>query len=198
MLGVGLVRVRWRLSGAWRWRAFVFLTIIDAVIGHALPPQGETQSVAGAALDGLVLNLLAVLLITRPLSALLRKAKRDLPTVVARDYAATWIVIGVSAALLGAGLVHRSSVQAGQRAMREAIARAQAWIGARAPEPFRAHLTPLSMLELQPGSVYRACVGGGVRSGRSFCVIVNLQAAWARSVRSDGSEPNSLFGRGVG
>jgi hypothetical protein len=198
MDGAGLARVRWRLSGAWRWRAFVVLTFTDAVIGNALPPAGETQSLAAAALGGLVLNLLAVLLLTRPLGALLRRKRRDLPLLIAHDYAATWIVIGVSALLLAAGLAHRSSVVSGQRAMREAAARAQAWIGARAPAPFRRNLSDVSVIELQAGSLYRACVRGGAASARTFCVTVDVQAPWSRSVRFAGYEPNSEFGRGVG
>ena len=197
MDGVGLARVRWRLRGAWRWPTFAALTVADALIGHALPPSGETQSVPAAALDGLVLNLLAVLLLCRPLGALLRRARRDLPAVVARDYAATWIVIGVSAALLGGGLAHRSSVQSDQRAMSEAVARAQAWIGARAPAAFRRHVGQLSMLEIQFASLYRACVSGGINA-RTFCVWVDLGKPWARSVRFAGYEPNSTFSQGVG
>ena len=156
MDGALFARVRWRLRGAWRWRAFAALTIADAVIGHALPPVGETQSGPAALLDGLVLNLIAVLLLTRPIGALVRRVRGDLPTVVARDYAATWIVVAVSAAILAAGLAHRTSLLANQAAMHEATARAQAWIGDRAPSEFRRSVVRLSLLEIQAGRVYLA------------------------------------------
>lgn len=192
-----LARARWRLRGAWQWPAFVALTLADAIIGHALPPTGETQSVIAAALDGLVLNLLAVLLLRRPVGMLLRRARRDLPAVIARDYAATWAVLGVSAALLAAGLIHRSSVEAGRHAFSEAVARAQAWIGDRAPAQYRRRVDEMSMFEIQAGSVYRACVPGEL-AGRTYCVVVNVDRPWGRSVRFAGYEPNSAFGEGVG
>jgi hypothetical protein len=197
MDGVGLARVRWRMRGAWRWRAFAALTVADAIIGHALPPAGQTQSIPAAALGGLVLNLLAVLLLCRPLGDLLRRFRRDLPAVVARDYTATWIVIAVSVGLLSAGLAHRSSVQSNERAMTEAIARAQAFIGARAPASFRRAVGHVSVIEIQAGSLYRACVAAA-GSARTFCVVVDLKKPFARSVRFGGYEPNSAFSQGVG
>ncbi len=196
MDGASLVRVRWRLRGAWRWPAFIGLIVADAVLGHALPPVGEAQSVPAAALDGLMLNLVAVLLLTRPVGALIRRRRRDLPTVVARDYAATWVVLGVTAVFLAAGLAHRSSVQSDQAAMQEATARAQAWIGDRAPPEFRRRITRLSLLEIQAGRVYRACATSA--TARTFCVVVDVKRPWGRSVRFAGYEPNSMFSQGLG
>jgi hypothetical protein len=36
------------------------------------------------------------------------------------------------------------------------------------------------------------------RTGRTYCVIVNTRAPFARSVTFDGYEPNSVFSEGVG
>jgi len=211
MDGASLARVRWRLRGAWQWPTFAALTVADAVIGHAFPPSGEGQSLPAAALDGLVLNLLAVLLLSRPLGALVRRIRRDLPSVVARDYAGAWVVIAVTGALLGAGLAHRSSVDANRRAMQEAVARAQAYIGARAPVAFRRNIERVDMFEIQAGSVYRACVASSPDAldgsspatpdasiARTYCVVVNLRRPWRQSVRFGGYEPNSTFSQGVG
>jgi hypothetical protein len=197
MDGASLVRARWRLRGAWLWPAFAATIVFDAVIGHALPPAGETQSVPSAALVGLVFNLLGVLLLRRPLGALIRRARPDLPAVVARDYAGTFVVIAVSAALLATGLAHRSTIVAHQNAMREATARAEAWIGMRAPATFRRNVQQLDVFEIQAGSVYRACAPSDGGS-RTYCVIVNVQRPWADSVRFSGYEPNSVFSQGVG
>lgn len=197
MDGARLVRARWRLRGAWQWPAFAVLTVADAAIGHLLPPAGETQSVVAAALAGLVLNLLGVLLLSRPLGALLRRFRRDLPGVVSRNYAGTFVVVAITAALLAAGLAHRSTVLANRNAMREATARAQAWIGDHAPAAFRRNVEAVDVFEIEAGSLYRACVpnSGGTRN---YCVIVDVRRPWDRSVRPNGSEPNSVFGQGVG
>lgn len=197
MDGAWLVRARWRLRGAWQWPVFVAMTFVDALAGHLLPPTGESESAAAALLAGLVLNLLGVLLLARPLGMLIRRFRPDLPLVVAKDYAGTAVVIGIAAALGGAGLAHRSSLIADQRAMREASARAEAWIGVHAPSSFRRNAMLVNLFEIQPGRVYRACVPSAV-DGRSYCVVVDVRRPWARSVRPAGSEPNSYFGEGVG
>ena len=111
--------------------------------------------------------------------------------VVARDYAGTLIVATVTAALLLAGLVHRGTVLAHQRAMNDAIARAQAWIGYRAPAEFRRDVERVSVVTIEPGAIYRACVPSIARP-RTYCVIVKPS-----SVAFAGYEPNSTFAQGV-
>jgi hypothetical protein len=191
-----LVRMRWRRAGAWLWPAFVGLTIGDAAIGHALPPAGDTESLAAAGLLALVANLLAVLLLSRPIGAVLRKRRQDLPNVVARDYAGTLVVLLVTATLATAGLLHRSAIEASARAMQDAIARAQAWIGDRAPSEFRRNLQFVSLLAIQPGTIYRACVPNPAGT-KSYCVVVNRKLPFERSVTFSGYEPNSILGAGT-
>ena len=87
-----------------------------------------------------MLNVIAVILLSRPLGIALRRLRPDMPTVVARDYGGTVVVFAVAAVLLTAGLVHRPAIQARQRDVNDAIARAQAWIGDRAPDEFRRNL----------------------------------------------------------
>jgi hypothetical protein len=93
-----LERVRWRRRGAWLWPVFVLAILADAVVEHLRPPASDTQSIASGALVALVLNLLGVLLLSRPVGALIRRARADLPSVVARNYAGTAVVLAVSAA----------------------------------------------------------------------------------------------------
>ncbi|HEV3388844.1 MAG TPA: hypothetical protein VG057_07510 [Solirubrobacteraceae bacterium] len=191
-----LIRMRWRRAGAWLWPSFVVLIVLDGVIGHLLPPAGTTETVVAAALLGLVLNVIAVLLLSRPLGMLIRRFRPDLPSVVARDYGGTAVVFAVAAILLTAGLVHRPAIQARQRDVNDAIARAQAWIGDRAPDEFRRNLQFVSLLTIQPGTIYRACVPS-VHGDRSYCVIVNRNLPFERSVTFSGYEPNSVLDEGA-
>jgi hypothetical protein len=197
MEGGWLVRLRWRRRGAWLWPAFATTILADAIIGHALPPAGESQSLAGAAIAGLVLNLLGVLLLSRPLGALLRRVRPDLPSVVARNYAGTGVVLAVTFAFLTAGIAHHAAVVSDQNALRDAVARAQAWIGDRAPAEFKRNLTRLDTYVIEAGSVYRTCVPSETGS-RSFCVIVKRYLPFSRSVSFAGYEPNSVFSEGLG
>lgn len=178
------------------WPAFVALTVVDGVIGHLLPPVGLSQNAVGAALIGLVLNLLAVILLCRPLALLLRRVRKDLPMVVARDYAGTTAVLAVSAGLLAAGLHHRSSILSEQRTMADATARAEAWIGDHAPDQFRRNVKLLSTVVVQTGSIYRSCAMNDTHT-RTFCVIVKDKLPFATSVTFDGYEPNYLFALGT-
>ncbi len=191
-----LIRMRWRRAGAWLWPSFIVLIVLDGVIGHLLPPAGTTETVVAAALLGLVLNVIAVLLLSRPLGMLIRRFRPDLPSVVARDYGGTAVVFAVAAILLTAGLVHRPAIQARQRDVNDAIARAQAWIGDRAPDEFRRNLQFVSLLTIQPGTIYRACVPS-VHGDRSYCVIVNRNLPFERSVTFSGYEPNSVLDEGA-
>jgi hypothetical protein len=190
-------RVRWRRRGAWLWPVFVGAILFDAVLGHVRPPAGTAQSVVSAALVGLVLNLLAVLLLSRPLGALIRRLRRDLPGVVARNYAGTGVVLAVSVGLLAAGLVHHSSVVADEQALRDATVRAEAWIGDHAQADFRRHVNMPDTFAIVPGSIYRTCVPSGDFT-RTYCVIVRTQLPFGRSVRPDGHTPNAVFARGAG
>jgi hypothetical protein len=192
-----LVRMRWRRAGAWLWPSFVVLIAADAAIGHALPPSGTTESLMAAGLLALVANLLAVLFLSRPLGGLLRRLRPDLPSVVARDYAGTVVVLAVTAVIVIAGLANRGAIEATGRATQDAIARAQAWIGDRAPDQFRRNLQFVSLLAIQPGTIYRACVAN-VAGTQSYCVIVNRSLPFASSVTFSGYEPNSVLGAGTG
>lgn len=196
MDGASLHRLRWRLRGAWLWPAFVALTIADAIVGHMLPPAGDGQTLVSAALVALVLNLIAVILLSRPLGAALRRTRRDLPSIVARDYAGTTVVVVIALALLTVGLVHRSTLQAQRRTMYDAIRRAQAYIGDRAPAEFRRNLDLADTFVIQQGSIYRTCVPSDDRK-RTYCVIVKDKLPFARSVSFGGYEPNEVMSTGT-
>ncbi len=190
-----VARVRWRRRGAWMWPAFVAFTVLDAVLGHSLPPTGDSQSLAAAALLGAALNLGGVIVLSWPLSLLLRRVRPDLPAMIARDYAGSFVIVVVTAGLLFTGIAHRSSVVEQQQALRDASVRAEAWIGAHAPAQFMRNAALVNTFTIEPGRLYRSCVPGG---GRSYCVVIRMWLPSARSVSFAGYEPNSVFGQGVG
>ena len=197
MEGAWFARVRWRWRGAWLWPMFAVLTVADGIIGHELPPIGDTQNFVAALLLGCALNLIGVILLRPPLGALLRRARSDLPREIAGDYAGTGVVVVISVVLLAWGLANRSSIIADRNTLRDAITRAQAWIGGQAPAEFRRNVARISTLTIETGRVYRSCVPSG-NGRRTFCVIVRPQLPMARSVRFDGYEPNSAFAEGMG
>jgi hypothetical protein len=153
--------------------------------------------VLGAAVSGCFLSLIGLIVLTRPLGAMIRRVRGDLPVVVARNYAGTGVVLAVAGALAIAGVIHHSSVMQHQRAMRDAIVRAQAWIGNRAPAEFRRNAQSVSTVVIEAGRIYRTCVPSDV-SHRTYCVVVNTSLPFAQSVNFAGYEPNSVFAAGTG
>src|SRR5450759_1309587 len=106
MQSAWLARLRWRRRGAWLWATFIVVTILDAVIVHSLPIAGDSQTLFGGIVFALVFNVIAVLLLSRPFGALLRRRRRDMPVGVACNYGGTAAVALLTAAMLGGGLLH--------------------------------------------------------------------------------------------
>jgi len=192
-----LVRLRWRLRGAWLWPSFVVLSIVDAVVVSRLPIAGDSASFVGGWILGAVLSLLAIILLSRPLASVVRRVRPDMPVVVARNYAGALITLAVTLVLLGAGLVHRHTVTSDRAAMQDATARAEAFIGDHAPAAFQNDLNHLSTLPVQPPDVYRVCAANAAQT-KFYCVAVTRHLPFGRSVRYAGSESNQLLGQGAG
>jgi hypothetical protein len=191
-----IARARWRWRGALLWPTFVVAAVADGVIAVARPFVGDRQSAAGGVLAGLILNLLAVLLCSRAFGLLLRRRRGDMPSGVARNYGGTLAVALVSAALLAIGLARHAGIVANQRALRDAIVRAAAYIGDHAPQTFRVDAQRTDTFIIQAGAMYRTCVPSQ-DAKRSYCVIVKPRLPLERSVVFAGYEPNWLFAEGV-
>jgi hypothetical protein len=191
-----LTRARWRRRGNWLWPLFLVLTIADAVIGHELPLAGDHTSLFGAAIFAMFVNLLVVVLLTRPLSALVRRIRTDLPTIIARDYAGRALLVALAALLLAVGLLHRPAVLAREHAISDAIARAQAYIGAHAPAAFQRDLMYVSTFTIQAGRIYRVCVPGE-QGTDYYCVVVREDAPFPQGVSYAGAESNAVLDQGA-
>ena len=198
-----LVRLRWRLRGAWMWPSFVVLAAADGVIGHLLPPAGTTETVVGGLVLGLVLNLLCVVLLGPLFGRALRARRRDLPTAIARDYAATGCILLVTAGFVAVGALHHQQIVRDRAILHDAVVRAAAWIGDHAPARFQARAGTLDTYVIQSGTVYRECAAAsGSQSGAGgqaqyYCVIVDERGSGQASVRPAGSESNETLSRGT-
>jgi uncharacterized membrane protein YhaH (DUF805 family) len=178
------------------WPSFVVLGVLDGIVGHRLPAAGDAQSVIGGIIVALVLNLVAVVALAWPVAALLRRFWRDMPWTVARNYGGTLCMLLVTSGFVVLGVVHHETVTADRNALRDAVTRAAAYIGARAPAPFRAQASRADTFTIQAGVIYRVCVAD--RAGtRHYCVVVNEHQPFDRSVRRAGSEPNAVLALGT-
>jgi hypothetical protein len=191
-----LARARWRWRGALLWPTFAVAVLLDGLIAHTWPLGGQGQSFGSGLLVGLIGSLLVVVLLSRPLGRLLRRRRTDMPAEVARNYAGTLAVLAVTAVVLATGLIHHPAIAAQQRVLDDAIARAEAFIGDRAPAEFRVNAYHTDTFTIEPGAMYRTCVPSR-RRPRYYCVIVRVRLPLDRSVVVDGSEPNAAFMQGV-
>lgn len=193
-----LVRMRWRLLGAWMWPSFIVLAAADGVIGHVLPPAGGAESVVGGIVLGLVLNLLCVVVLGPLLGRALRARRGDLPVAIARNYAGTVCIVLVTAGFAFIGALHHAQITRDRATLHDAAVRAAAWIGDHAPARFQAGAASLDSYVLLAGSVYRECVKA-TRGGppHDYCVIVYEARNGSAFVRPAGSESNETLSRGA-
>ena len=178
------------------WPAFVVTAMLDGAIAAVRPFVGDSQSFAGGLLAGLILNLLVVVLASRPLGRLLRRHADAMPRLVAANYGGTLAVVLVSVALLAIGLARHGSIMNSRRVLADAIVRAQAYIGDHAPAEFRVNVAHTDTYVIEQGARYRVCVPSRDRP-RYYCVIVDPALPLALSVSYAGSEPNQTMAIGT-
>jgi hypothetical protein len=186
-----LRRLRWRLRGAWLWPTFAALTLAEGLLLHWLPIAGDGTGVLPGVLLAGFFNLVAVALLTPLVRRRVRRARPDLPRVVADDYAGTMLVGGVLALLVVAGLMHRPARLASERDYRAQSAAVVRWVHARAEPAFRRNLARADTWQ-QSDDLYRTCVPGPDPK-RSLCLIVDTSESPPSVTRDGSAAPNSDF-----
>ena len=183
-------RLRWRLRGAFQWPAFAVLTALDAAILVVLPFYGDGPDGLGAVLLAGFYNLALVALVAPLAGFALRRVRRDLPRLVANDYAGTFLLAAGTAVLLAAGVAHRPAVAAEADDERAVVAGVHDWVLARAPA-YRSRLGQVDALRLE-ADLYRACLPGG-DPRRWLCLYVNTRRRPAGVTLDHERVPNAAF-----
>jgi len=185
----GMRRLRWRLRGAWLWPAFVVLTVLETGLLHWLPIAGEGSGfVAGLLLAG-CLNVIAIAVLGSIGGILLRRVRRDLPKVVADDYAGLAALAAVGGAFVVAGLVHRPELAADRAAFAEQSRAVRLWVEANAGDFARAHVDFADSIMVAE-DLYRTCVPGPDPK-RWLCLIVDTSHSPPRIRRDVSRESNA-------
>jgi hypothetical protein len=189
-------RLRWRLRGAWQWPAFIVLTLVDGVLLTVQPPYaGGPPGVFPGVLLAAFANLLAVAVVAPLLGLWVRRARPDLPRVIASDYAGAWLLAGIAAIIFAGGLAHRSAA-ADESARERAVARAMHdYVVSSAPE-YMGGLDHIDAIRLEPDR-YRTCVPGRDEQ-HALCLFVRTDQRPPGITRDTSQEPNSVFRRPPG
>ncbi len=192
-----LARLRWRLRGATQAPLFVVLVLAEAVLLNRLPVAGEHGAdLVGGLLLAAFLNLVVVAIVA-PVVVVVRRHRRrradrsaPVPTHVARDRMASAIMLGLAALLLVGGVVHRSSVRAGDEDYARGLAAARTWILDQ-----RADLHPMIGTESvwKAGDhFYRTCVRSEAGRDRNLCLFVDTSES-VPTVRLDRDQQSNAF-----
>jgi hypothetical protein len=187
-----LERVRWRLRGAWLWPAFWTATVLESVLLHWLPVQGDETGWVAALLVAGCLNLIAVVVVGGIGAAVLRRRRPDLPKVVADDYAGRLALALVGASLVLAGVLHRPAITHRRTAFAEQSLAVRQWVAVHGDAFARAHVGRADSIMLDE-DLYRTCVPGPDPK-RSLCLVVDTARDPPRVRRDRSREPNSGFG----
>ena len=187
-------RLRWRLRGALLWPTFVVATVLEMLLLHWLPVQGDATGWVGGLLAAGCLNLIGVVVVGGAGGILLRRRRADMPKVVADNYAGTAALGVVAACLVLAGVLHRPAITDRREAFGRQAEAVRTWVGHHGDATARARFAQADSL-LIDADLFRTCVPGRDPK-RDLCLIVDTSKT-PPSVRRDRSrEPNASLGRG--
>jgi hypothetical protein len=184
-------RLRWRLRGAWLWPTFVIATVLEMGLLHWLPVQGDATGWVAALLVAGCLNIIAVALVGGIGGIVLRRRRRDMPRVVADNYAGTAVLGMVAAALLVAGLLHRPMVTDRRAAFAAQSLAVRRWVAAHGDAFSRAHVARADSLLLDE-NLFRTCVPSRDPK-RWLCLVVDTARSPPLVRRDLSSEANALY-----
>jgi hypothetical protein len=186
-------RLRWRLLGAWRWPAFAFFTVLDAVLLHELG-TGVRFNWAVALIIASFANIL--LLVVADLLVRLTARNRaaqgapmaptQVEVVVDRGGIALLAVGAVG--LAASGLATHHLIVSETNATTANAKAVQSWVGARASAEYRRNLETANTEKLADG-YFRTCIANDARD-RFLCLFVDTKKKPPEVVRDPSTEPN--------
>lgn len=187
-----VTRLRWRMRGAWLWPCFALVTLVDGLLLDRLPPYGDGPGTFVAALLVAGFVNLVVVAVLAPLAARrLRRRRRDLPRMIAENYAGTALILAAALGLLAAGVAHRPALAAERTNAAVAAARTHDYVLAEAPPEYRQRLSGMDVMRLKRDE-YRSCVPGRDQR-RWFCLFVSTAQRPAGVTRDSDLAPNAAY-----
>lgn len=186
-----LRRLRWRRQGAWQWPVFAIVTVAEAILLHELPLAGDgTGYVPGFLLAG-CLNLLAIAALGGAGGWLIRRRRRDLPQVVAQDYAGLALMAAIAITFVTIGIVHHGEREEDDRQFARQSQAVRDYVATQGDAFAEAHLDVADSITLGEDR-YRTCVP--TEEPRRFdCFIVRTDFEPPRVIPDDSRAPNSTF-----
>jgi hypothetical protein len=189
--GEALTRLRWRRRGAWLWPAYGAAVVGDGVLLHVLPISGDRTGLVGGLLGAWVVNLLVVAGLAPVLGFAIRRRRGDLPVVVARDYAARGLLVGLAGLIALLGIGHRGQADAERRALGEQAYAVRSYVEAEAPAAYRRRVGEADTWEVD-ANLFRTCIPGD-DPAQWLCVFVDTSEDPPGVTLDPSRAPNSRF-----
>ena len=197
-----LRRLRWRRRGAWQWPTFAAAVVAEALLRHLAPVAGGGTDVVAAGLLALAGNL-AIVALVAPLAGLaVRRRRADLPPPVARDYAATALILLFAAAVTAGSVLHHPAVVAESRAFQAQSDAVRLYVRLHAPADYQRRIDGADTWRVE-ANLFRTCVPG-TDPLRRLCLFVNTALRPPGITVDPNRAPNSTYvgpsavGRGRG
>ncbi|CAN5455570.1 hypothetical protein BH20ACT19_BH20ACT19_12070 [soil metagenome] len=196
-------RLRWRLRGAMQWPAFVFFTLIEAVVLDRLPPVGTDGPNPLNPVSGLLIATFANLFLVGALAPFLARrlagrtqvapagptALPDVEREVTRDRTATALLgIGLLACIVS-GLANRPVIVSETKATEQAAVAVRDFVRHTGDEQLARNLETANTARLGEG-FFRTCIARDDRRS-FFCLLVDTEKRPTKITRDPSAEPNS-------
>jgi hypothetical protein len=195
-------RLRWRRRGAWQWPTFAGALVGEALLLHLAPIAGGATNLAAAVLLAGAANLLVLAVGAPLLGLLIRRRRADLPRPVARDYAATALMLVVAGALAALAVVHHPAVVAGRRAFQAQSDAVRRYVHFHGSADYQRRIDAADTWRVD-SNLFRTCVPGADPE-RRLCLFVDTAQTPPGITVDPNRAPNSTYigpsavGRGRG
>src|SRR3954470_20594904 len=184
-------RLRWRLLGAWRWPAFAFFTLIDALLLHELGTGVRFNWAVS-----LILASFANIALLAAADAIARMAARNraaqgvedphLEVTIDRGGIALLAVGAVG--LAASGLATHHLIVSETNATTANAKAVERWVNGNGSTEYRRNLETANTEKLADG-YFRTCVADDARE-RFLCLFVDTKKKPPQVVRDPSTEPN--------
>jgi hypothetical protein len=186
-------RLRWRLVGAWRWPAFAFFTVLDAIVLHEVGVVRHWNvffALIVASFGNIALLLAAEGLVRMTARNRAAQGAPMAPTQieVTVDRGGIALLAAGAIGLLAAGLATHHLIVSETNATTANAKAVEAWVGHNASAEYRRNLETANTDKLADG-YFRTCIADDARR-RFLCLFVDTKKKPPEVVRDPSTEPN--------
>jgi hypothetical protein len=185
-------RLRWRLLGAWRWPAFAFFTLLDAILLHEVGTGVRFNWAVS-----LILASFANIALLAAADALARIAARNraahgmeedphLEVTIDRGGIALLAIGAVG--LAASGLATHHLIVSETNATTANAKSVESWVNRNGSAEYRRNLETANTEKLSDG-YFRTCIADDARK-RFLCLFVDTKKKPPEVVRDPSTEPN--------